>query len=200
MSNELLLLSMLLLNLALAATAVVQRDRSLFFAWAAFCLLSTAVLLFTYPVLAVLKLVLLFFAARHLVGVYNAIINLDQNAELALHDVTSSLVRREAVVPRIQNFVELYSNYESSTLINTIRERGGRGAGLAVVFEAYPALRASEQFTRLATELVAAEELILLARFKFNEAVAGYNRYIRQFPTLLFARAMAIRDRDYITA
>ena len=66
--------------------------------------------------------------------------------------------------------------------------------------EAYPALRASEQFTRLATELVAAEELILLARFKFNEAVAGYNRYIRQFPTLLFARAMAIRDRDYITA
>jgi hypothetical protein len=189
---------MLLLNVALAATAVVQRDRDFFFAWAGFSLLSTVVLFFTYPVLAVLKLVLLLFAARHLVGVYNTIINLDQNAELSLHDVTSSLVRREAVVQRIENYVGRYSTYEASTLINTIRER--RGGGLAVVFEAYPALRASEQFTRLATELVAAEESILLARFKFNEAVAGYNRYIRQFPVLLSARALSFRDRDYITA
>ena len=104
------------------------------------------------------------------------------------------------MVPRIQTFVQQYSDYESSTLVNTIRERGGRGGGLAVVFENYPALRASEQFTRLAAELVAAEEQILTARYQFNEAVAAYNRYLRQFPTLLFARAMAFPERDYITA
>ena len=136
MSNEFLLMVTLLLSVALAAAAVVQRDRTIFFAWAGFSILSTVVLLFTYPVLAVLKLVLLFFAARHLVGVYNTVINLDQNCELAIHDVTSSLVRREAVVPRIESYVARYSSYAASTLINTIRERGGRGAGLAVAFEA----------------------------------------------------------------
>jgi len=200
MNGELLLMVMMLLSVAIATAAVVQRDRTLFMLWVGFTLFSTVVLFFTYPVLAVLKLVLLFFAARHLVGVYNQVISLDQNCELAIHDVASSLVRREAVVPRIENFVERYSNYEASTLINIIRERGGRGAGLAVVFEAYPTLRASDQFTRLATELVAAEESILLARFKFNERVAAYNSFVRKFPTLLFARALGFPNRQYITA
>lgn len=200
MNPEQLLVAGTLISLALAAVAIIQRDRTLFFIWAGFSVLSSVVLLFAYPVLGILKIVLLFFAARHLVGLYNMVINLDQNAELALHDVTASLVRREAVVPRIEGFVGRYSNYEAATLISTIRERGGRGAGLAVVFEAYPALRASEQFTRLASELVAAEEGILAARFRFNEAVAAYNRYLRQFPNLLFARAMAFAERDYITA
>jgi LemA protein len=200
MNAHFILLGMVLVNIALAAAAVIQRDRSLLLAWAGSCLLSTILLFFTYPVLAVLKLVLLILMARHLITIYNSIINLDQNAELRLHDVASSLVRREAVVPRIQSFVQQYSNYEASTLVNTIRERGGRGGGLAVVFENYPALRASEQFTRLAAELVAAEEQILAARYQFNEAVAAHNRYLRQFPTLLFARAMAFRERDYLTA
>ena len=200
MNPDLILLALLLLNIALAAAAVIQRDRSLFFAWAGLSLLSTVILLVTHPVLAVLKLVLLALAARHLIRLYNMIVNLDQDAELRLHDVASSLVRREAVVPRIENYVGRYSNYEASTLINTIRQRGGRGGGLAVVFENYPALRASDQFARLAAELVAAEESILVARYQFNEAVAAYNRYVRQFPTLLFARAMAFPERDYITA
>ena len=104
------------------------------------------------------------------------------------------------MVPTIQNFVQQYSNYESRTLLNTIRERGGRGGALAVVFENYPALRASEQFTRLAAELVAAEEQILTARCQFNEAVAAYNKHLRQFPNLLFARGWAVPERDYLTA
>jgi len=195
-----IVLGIVLLNIALAAAAVIQRDRSLFVAWAFSCLLSTILLFFTYPVLAVAKLVLLILMARHLIALYNTIINLDQNAELRLHDVASSLVRREAVVPTIQNFVQQYSNYESRTLLNTIRERGGRGGALAVVFENYPALRASEQFTRLAAELVAAEEQILTARCQFNEAVAAYNKHLRQFPNLLFARGWAVPERDYLTA
>ena len=127
MNPDLILLALLLLNIALAAAAVIQRDRSLFFAWAGLSLLSTVILLVTHPVLAVLKLVLLALAARHLIRLYNMIVNLDQDAELRLHDVASSLVRREAVVPRIENYVGRYSNYEASTLINTIRQRGGRG-------------------------------------------------------------------------
>lgn len=201
MNNEfIILLVMLGLSVGLAAAAVIQRDRDFFYMWAVWAIISTVLLAFVSPFLAVLKLVLLFFAGRHLVGLYNTVVNLDQNCELAIHDVTSSLVRREAVVPRIENFVHQYSTYEASTLINTIRERGGRGAGLAVVFEAYPQLRASDQFSRLASELVAAEEGILLARFKFNEAVAGHNRYVRQFPNLLFCRALGFPERDYITA
>ena len=112
-----IVLGIVLLNIALAAAAVIQRDRSLFVAWAFSCLLSTILLFFTYPVLAVAKLVLLILMARHLIALYNTSINLDQNAELRLHDVASSLVRREAVVPTIQNFVQQYSNYESRTLL-----------------------------------------------------------------------------------
>lgn len=69
-----------LVSLALAALAVVQRDRTFFFIWAGFSVLSSVMLLFAYPVLGILKIVLLFFAARHLVGMYNMVINLDQNA------------------------------------------------------------------------------------------------------------------------
>ena len=201
MNNEfIILVVMLTLSVGLAAAAVIHRDRDFFYMWAGWSILSTLVLAFVSPLLAVLKLVLLFFAGRHLVGLYNMVVNLDQNCELAVHDVASSLVRREAIVPRIENYVGHYSNYEANTIINTIRERGGRGAGLAVVFEAYPQLRATDQFSRLASELVAAEEGILLARFKFNEAVATYNRYLRQFPNLLFCRALGFPERDYITA
>jgi LemA protein len=198
--TEAITIGMLALSVVLAAAAVIQRDRDFFFIWAGWSIISTILLVFIAPVLAVVKLILLVLGARYLVALYNTIINLDQNCELAIHDVTSSLVRREAVVPRIESYVGRYSNYEASTLIKAIRERGGRGAGLAVVFEAYPQLRANDQFTRLASELVSAEESILFARFKFNEAVAAYNRYLRQFPTLLFVRAMAFPDRDYLTA
>jgi hypothetical protein len=157
-NNEAIIIAMLALSVVLAAAAVIQRDRELFLIWAGWSIISTILLVFIAPVLAVLKLISLVLGARHLVLLYNTIINLDQKCELAIHDVTSSLVRREAVVPRIESYVGRYSIYEASTLINTIRERGGRGAGLAVLFEAYPQLRASDQFTRLASELVAAED------------------------------------------
>ncbi len=200
MSPQSVLIGIVLFHLAAAAIVLMERNRTLFVAYVALSLITTVLLFFAFPVLAVFKLILWIVAARYSVGVYNAFVNLDQNAEVALHDVSTALVRRESVVPRIENYVTQYSNYEAGTLINAIRERGGREGSLVALFEAYPALRATDQFLRLSSELVAAEEAILAARLRFNEAVRLYNGFRQQFPTLLLARAMGFALRDYITA
>ena len=62
------------------------------------------------------------------------------------------------------------------------------GTYLNIAVEAYPQLRATQNFTGLQDQLAESENKIARARTDYNEAVRDYNTYIRQFPQVITAR------------
>lgn len=66
--------------------------------------------------------------------------------------------------------------------------------------EAYPQLRANENFLRLQDELTETENRISVSRRDYNEAVATYNTYIRRFPQVLTARVIGAERREQFRA
>jgi LemA protein len=69
-----------------------------------------------------------------------------------------------------------------------------------VSVEAYPTLRANENFMRLQDELTETENRISVARRDYNEAVAQYNTYVRSFPQALTARVIGAGRREQFQA
>ncbi len=67
---------------------------------------------------------------------------------------------------------------------------------LNVAIEAYPTLKANQNFTGLQDELTETENRINLARRDYNEAVMQYNTYIRQFPQALTARVIGAKEKE----
>ena len=63
--------------------------------------------------------------------------------------------------------------------------------------EAYPELRAAENFRRLQAELTGVEDEIQAARRIFNSNVESYNTRTQQFPTLLIAGPLSFRPREF---
>ncbi len=71
---------------------------------------------------------------------------------------------------------------------------------LSVSVEAYPQLRANQNFTGLQDELTATENRIAVARRDYNDAVREYNTYIRQFPQTLTARVIGAKEQTPFSA
>ena len=67
---------------------------------------------------------------------------------------------------------------------------------LNVSVEAYPQLRANENFIRLQDELTETENRIAVTRRDYNEAVQAYNTYIRQFPQTITARVIGADRKE----
>lgn len=71
---------------------------------------------------------------------------------------------------------------------------------LNVAVEAYPQLKADQNFIGLQDELTATENRIAVARRDYNEAVRDYNTYIRQFPQTLTARVIGAKEKTPFSA
>ncbi len=71
---------------------------------------------------------------------------------------------------------------------------------LIVAIEAYPQLRANQNFTGLQDELTETENRINVARRDYNEAVMQYNTYIRQFPQVMTARVIGAKEKESFQA
>lgn len=70
------------------------------------------------------------------------------------------------------------------------------GTYLNLAVEAYPQLRATENFQALQDQLAESENRIAVARRDYNEAVRAYNTYIRQFPTVVTARVIGAERKE----
>jgi LemA protein len=69
-----------------------------------------------------------------------------------------------------------------------------------VVVERYPDLKANQNFLNLQDQLESTENRITVERMRFNQAVQGYNRTIRQFPATLFAGMFGFDKKVYFEA
>ena len=66
--------------------------------------------------------------------------------------------------------------------------------------EAYPDLKANQNFLALQEELTATEGRVAYARQFYNDSVLDYNNKLQQFPTVIFARTLKFEQREYFEA
>ena len=134
------------------------------------------------------------------------------NLEEQIHSATSSIEvqekRRVDLIHNLVDTVEQYASHEKETLtqITEARSQAGKGnveeATMAIqaVAEAYPELKANENYKTLMLELSTTENLIAEHRTAFNTQVRAYNKHVRTFPNSMLLNLSGYEkiDAEYL--
>ena len=150
------------------------------------------------------------------VTLYNKLVALRNTAESAWSDIDVQLKRRHNLIPNLVETVKGYASHEQKTFQEVTeargRAQGARGAAdqasaetalgraIANVFavaEAYPELRASDNFRELQGELSAIEDAIQNARRYYNAVVRDLNTACDTFPSNVVAGLFSIVKKEY---
>ena len=146
---------------------------------------------------------------------YNSLVEQKQGVEQQWAEVQNQYQRRADLIPNLVSTVKGYAAHESSTLEKVTEARAaatsinisaenlneetlerfqaaqnqltGALKQLLAVSEAYPDLKANENFRDLQVQLEGTENRIATARGRYTQAVAGYNTAIKKFPTVIYA-------------
>ncbi|MGH3545135.1 MAG: LemA family protein [Mycobacteriales bacterium] len=163
--------------------------------------------------LAVLAVVVWFLV------IYNRLIRRRNNVEASWGQIDVQLTRRHDLIPNLVAAVQGYAAHERATLTAVTAARtaaltagspGSKGTaettltgalqGLFGLAEAYPNLKASDNFLALQRELAATEDRITYARQFYNDAVLGLNNDVQSFPSLIVAGTTGFTVQEYFQA
>ena len=159
---------------------------------------------------------LLLAVAGLLIGLYNRIIVLRNRVDNAWAQIDVQLKRRYDLIPNLMETVKGYASHESETFQKVTEARNmainaeGPAAqaqaenmlsstlkSLFAVAEAYPELKANENFMNLQEELTDTESKIAYARQFYNDSTMSYNTGIQTFPQNVFAGMFGFSAREY---
>jgi LemA protein len=162
-------------------------------------------------VLGVIVMILLW-----IVMIYNQLVAMRQRVGQAFADIDVQLKQRHDLIPNLVETVKGYAAHERGTLEEVVKLRNtamnAQGpaqqaaaenmltAALGKLFalaEAYPDLKANQNFQQLQAEISDIENKIAAARRFFNNSVQEYNTGIQQFPAALFAAALGFSQRTF---
>src|SRR6266571_3741585 len=150
--------------------------------------------------------------------IYNGLVAMRQRVNQAFSDVDVQTKQRHDLIPNLVETVKGYASHERGTLEAVVQARnaaitaqsGGVAAQAAAenvlsgtlrqlfaLSEAYPDLKASQNFQQLQAQLSDIENKIAAARRFFNNAVQEYNTGIQQFPAALFASAFGFAPKTF---
>lgn len=151
-----------------------------------------------------------------LIGIYNGLVSKRQQCKQAFADVDVQLKQRQNLIPNLVETVKGYASHERETLDAVIQARnsamrasgpaesaeaeGMLGMALGKLFalsEAYPDLKANENFKHLQEELSTIEDKLAAARRFYNSAVQQYNTAREQFPAAMFASSFGFAAEDF---
>lgn len=127
-----------------------------------------------------------------LVSVVKASSDYEKNTLLKLTEIRS---QKAGVILTGDPNSELYKKLESeqSDLANTFNQ-------MIAVVEKYPDIKSQQNYVRLQDQIKGTESRIRFARKDFNEAVQGYNTYVRSFPSNLAAKVFGFKIKEGFTA
>ncbi len=150
---------------------------------------------------------------------FNRLVRLRNQVRAGWSDIDVQLMRRHDLVPMLVEAVRAYAGHEKgvyekvaelrSAALSTkspaqlagieseLEQNLGR---LMVIKEAYPELKASENFLRLQHDLVDVEDHLQYARRFYNGAVRELNDGVQKFPDLLIANAFAFKQAEFFEA
>ncbi|MEU3454582.1 LemA family protein [Micromonospora sp. NPDC006766] len=152
------------------------------------------------------------------IAIYNRIVRLRNQVDASWAQIDVQLKRRSDLIPNLVETVKGYTAHESTTLAAVTAARTGVVAAanaepaaraqaenvltqslgrLFAVAEAYPDLKASQNFAALQAELATTENKIAYARQFYNSAVQTYNTAGQTFPTVLIAGLVGFKTRQF---
>ena len=149
-------------------------------------------------------------------GMYNGLVQLKVRADNAWSDIDIQLKRRHDLIPNLVETVKGYASHEKDTFENVARYRSAAMAatsaddraqaegqltqalrGLLAVAEAYPELKANEQFMSLQGQLSDLEDALQNSRRYYNAVVRDLNTKIQSFPTNIIAGMFNFQQRQF---
>lgn len=159
---------------------------------------------------------------------YNSLVEKEQNVDQAWAQVENQYQRRADLVPNLVNTVKGYSTHEQETLTKVIEARAKATSiiidannldeadlakyqqaqgelsqalkSLLSVAEAYPELKANENFMALQAQLEGTENRIAVERERYTSAVKEYNTSIKKFPTVIYAGWFGFKEKPQFKA
>ena len=167
----------------------------------------------TWVIVLVVVLVILAIAV---VAIYNRLVRLRNRAENSWAQVDVQLRRRYDLIPNLVESVKGYAAHERGTFeeVTQARTAAQQAQGVAqqaqaenvltaaigrlfAVAEAYPQLRATENFQQLQGQLAEVEQNIVVSRQVYNDAVLTYDNALETVPTNIVAGLFNFSPRDY---
>lgn len=150
------------------------------------------------------------------ISYYNKFVSLKERVTKAWKDIDIQLKRRFDLIPNMLETVKGYSNHEKELFTkvtelrsgyensSSVAEKGKIAGELSrvvrdinVTLEAYPELKANENFKALQLELKNTEDKIAYSRQFYNDIANRYNQAIKLFPGVLFASIFRFEPVEY---
>jgi LemA protein len=151
-----------------------------------------------------------------LIAIYNGLVGKRVETQNAWSQIDVQLKRRYDLIPNLVETVKGYATHERETLERVIQARNqamnARGVAeqaqaenalsgtlktLFAVAEAYPDLKANQNFMNLQEELKSTENRIGFARQHYNDSVSNYNASLQSFPANVVGGTFGFRPADF---
>jgi LemA protein len=161
---------------------------------------------------------LIVLAVLWIIMIYNGLVAMRQRVNQSFSDIDVQTKQRHDLIPNLVETVKGYAGHERGTLEAVVQARnaavaaqsGGVAAQAAAenalsgtlrqlfaLSEAYPDLKASQNFQQLQAQISDIENKIAAARRFFNNSVQEYNTGIQQFPAALFAGSLGFQPKEF---
>src|SRR5512138_659123 len=166
--------------------------------------------------IGIILLIVIVLVVFVLIGLYNSLVQLKVRADASWSDIDVQLKRRHDLIPNLVETVKGYAAHEKGTFENIAKWRSAAmGAkspadraeaegqltmalkGLFAVAEAYPQLKANENFMSLQNSLTQIESDVQNSRRYYNAVVRDYNTRIASFPANMIAGALGFTPRQF---
>lgn len=153
------------------------------------------------------------------VWTFNRLVRLRNQVKTAWADIDVQLTRRHDLIPNLVEAVKAYASHEQALLANVaalraqalgtqsrqqlgvVEDRLEQGLSrLLAVQEAYPDLKANQNFAQLQADLVQVEDHLQYARRFYDGAVRDLNDGIQKFPDSLVANALGFVPAEFFSA
>jgi len=170
-------------------------------------------------IVLIVVLVLVVVLVAWMIGGYNGLVRLRNKVEGAWAQIDVQLRQRYDLIPNLVETVKGYAGHEKETLEQVVaaRNSGLSAAGphdqamadnmltgalsrLFALAEAYPDLKANQNFLQLQDELTGIESKIAYSRQFYNDSVLRYNTKIQTFPTNIMASMFHFEPAEYFEA
>ncbi|MEI7591812.1 MAG: LemA family protein [Actinomycetes bacterium] len=171
------------------------------------------------PLLPLLLIAIIVVLAVLVVATYNTLVRLRNRIDAAWAQIEVQLKRRYDLIPNLVEAVKGYAAHESATFEKVTQARAsainaqgpaataqadnalsGALKSLFAVSEAYPDLKANQNFLNLQEELTGTEDKIAYARQFYNDTVLKFNTKIQSVPANMIAGPFHFEQREYFEA
>jgi len=153
------------------------------------------------------------------IGTYNGLVSRREEVDAAWSQIDVQLQRRYDLIPNLVATVKEYAAHEEEVFASVAEARSKLAGAASIsemaeadaelssalsrllaIAEAYPELKANQNFINLQDELAGTENRIATARRDYNQTARSYNTSIRRFPTNIIAGMFGFESVDYFEA